>query len=569
MKQLKFFKYIKVQIAFYYLMVSICTISLFGVILYYSISATLLNETLISTSGAVDYSGKYVEVYIERLKAVAKIIVEHPDTIGYLQGDSNAKRDNISALIHSAIDSDEYLQSITVVSKVGQIISNEEALDMTISSDMMEEPWYRAAIESDMPVLTSARMQDFSMDTDQWVISISQEILGDEGENIGVLLIDIKYLVLESYFTDLNLGNEGFVFILNGYDEVVYHADTSYFEDTIKTAELIKIASMSGYEKDMGILTHHYDIENSDWTLVGVSSLDGLNIIRRQIIETLVVIGLILLVLVTISGVVIAGRITKPIKALEEAMKDIDSTLKEVNIDTNSSYEATQLTLRFNEMLKRIEVLMQAVSKNEKYLREYEIKALHSQINPHFLYNTLDTIVWMAEFGDSESVIAVTKSLAGFFRISLSRGEEMITLEQEMEHVRQYLFIQKQRYQEKLNYHLYLEEELKDVKVPKILLQPIVENAIYHGIRELEEPGWIEVVVKLYQGQILMSIKDNGKGFDTKAIHMEDISNVKLGGVGIKNVDQRIKLYYGEQFGVRIESVKNVGTTVTMNLPLS
>jgi len=568
MKKFKWLKYIKVQIALYYLLTSIVLISVFGIALYYSIANIVLNETLETTISAVERSGNYVEVYIDKLKAIAQIIAENPSTTAYLGEHDDAKHDDVLALINSAIGSDAYIESIIMVSKDGRILSNEAQLDMTMSEDMMNESWYVSAINSDMPVLTSARMQDFSMDKEHWVISISQEVTDAEGNNIGVLLLDIKYLVLESYIDNLNLGDEGFLFILNDANEVVYHKDTSYFTDPDKQAALVEMVAMDGYDKDMDMLTHPYHLQNADWTLVGVSSLDGLQVIRRQMVEILVFVGLILLVIVIGSGIFIAGKITNPIKKLEEAMKDINLELKAVEIDTMGSYEATSLAIQFNKMLKRIESLLAEISEKEKYLRTYELTALHSQINPHFLYNTLDTIVWMAEFNDSEKVIAITKSLAQFFRLSLSQGEEMITLANEIDHVKQYLFIQKQRYAEKLNYSFDIDETVLEVKVPKIILQPIVENAIYHAIRELDRPGHIEVSAKIVDETIILAITDDGDGFDTKLLQSDKPSTkVKLGGVGLNNVNKRIQLYYGEMFGLEIDSEIGKGTVVRIRIP--
>lgn len=565
MKKIKsVFRHIKVQITVYYFIASILLVAIFGGVLYFSTSATLLEETLSSTTTAVDHSGKYVEVYIDRLKALSTMIVEHPSTRGYLCSDDECRTDLV-ALVNSALSSDEYLQSITIIGKNGEVISNEEALDMITSNDMMQEDWYRQAIESEMPVLTSARMQDFSMDKESWVISISQEIIDETGENVGVLLIDIKYSVLESYFEDLDLGDEGMAFILNDRGEVVYHQDTAYFNDSDKAAELAKMAAMTGYEREMDILTHSYDLNNADWVLVGVSSLDGLKVIRRQVIETVILIGILLLLVAIGIGAFIAERITKPIKDLEKAMEEMTDMAEKVSIDYSTNYEVEELTLQFNRLIERIQALMKKISENEKNLRDFEIKALHSQINPHFLYNTLDTIVWMAEFDDSEKVIAVTKSLASFFRLSLSKGEEMIPLKDEVDHVKQYLFIQKQRYEEKLNYEISLDSSLDQVKVPKILLQPFAENALYHGIREKEGPGHIQIRVYKSDTQIYMEIEDDGVGFDPQT---EKASNkTKLGGIGIKNVHDRIALYYGKEYGVNVESEIGKGTRVTIVIP--
>ena len=230
---------------------------------------------------------------------------------------------------------------------------------------------------------------------------------------MGVVLIDVHYKAIEGFLEKLNLGSGGYVFILNDANQVVYHPDTQYFQkDTLKQ-ELVKISQMKpGYEPSMGMLTQHYNIAHTNWTLVGLSSLDELKQIQRHILETLVLIGLVLFAVVLGSGLFMAKR--------------------------------------FAAMSTEIEQLMKTLTENEKYLRGYELSALHSQINPHFLYNTLDTIVWMAEFNDSQKVIAITKSLAQFFRLSLNQGRDKVSLMDELSHVTEYLFIQKERYGEQL-----------------------------------------------------------------------------------------------------------------------
>ena len=169
-------------------------------------------------------------------------------------------------------------------------------------------------------------------------------------------------------------------------------------------------------------------------------------------------------------------------------------------------------------MLDQIEQLMEAVKTEEQNVRRYELRALSAQINPHFLYNTLDTIVWMAEFNDSKRVVEVTKSLAQYFRLALNQGHEQISLRDEIDHVRQYLFIQKQRYGDKLQYEIEEDESLADYKLPKLVLQPLVENAIYHGIKEIDRHGMIRVTSKVEEGQLRLSIYDNSSVLDRKSV---------------------------------------------------
>jgi two-component system sensor histidine kinase YesM len=322
-----------------------------------------------------------------------------------------------------------------------------------------------------------------------------------------------------------------------------------------------------GYDAKNKTLIQLYKIKNTDWTLFGVSSLPELGVIKRNLIETIVLISAVFLLVIAYSGSYFAGRITRPIAKLEQAMRNIEEELITVELNESSCYEAQSLAVHFNNMIQKIRILLEEISQKEKYLRTSELNALHSQINPHFLYNTLDTIAWMAEFKDTEKVVSLTKALAQFFRLSLNGGNEVTTIYNEFEHINQYLYIQKQRYGDKLSCDFHYDENIKDVKILKIILQPIVENAIYHGIRQVDRNGLINVTAKREGKSIIFTIRDNGDGFNLSILQKEkSTKDIKLGGVGIKNVDKRIKLYYGEEYGVNIESIIGQGTTVYISV---
>ncbi len=323
MKVKEYFNGIRTQIVLFYMVASIVTIFLIGFILYYSISNVVLNETLESTRMAVDKSGTYIESYVDKVKDMTYVIAKNPSTISYLSREvgNEYDRTNILKMIDATIESDDFIQSIIIVGKKGQLLSNEASLDMSMSGgDMMKEAWYVNAIHTGgaMPVLTSARMQKFNMDKDQWVISLSRELVDENGDNIGVMVLDLKYSAIEDYLEDLDLGHDGYAFILNKHGEVVYHHDTSYFEDGSKSNELTTIGLMEpGYDVAMNKLFHQYTLGNADWTERGVASLDGLAIIRRQLIETIILVGLVGLIVLLAVGTYIAGRITNPIKSLK------------------------------------------------------------------------------------------------------------------------------------------------------------------------------------------------------------------------------------------------------------
>ena len=232
------------------------------------------------------------------------------------------------------------------------------------------------------------------------------------------------------------------------------------------------------------------------------------------------------------------------------------------------SPELTDLAQQFNALLDQIDHLMIAVADKEKAIGQYRLQALASQINPHFLYNTLDTIIWMAEFNDSKRVVEVTKSLAKYFRLALNQGNEYIRLADELDHVSQYLFIQKQRYGDKLTYEVQGLVAYSDLLIPKLILQPLVENAIYHGIKEVDRKGMIKVVVSETAQDLMLSVWDNGKGIEDPSLTNSQ-SLLARGGVGLKNVDQRLKLHYGEGYHMTINSRPNQFTEIGLLIPKS
>ena len=241
-------------------------------------------------------------------------------------------------------------------------------------------------------------------------------------------------------------------------------------------------------------------------------------------------------------------------------MLEIASGNQNLRAKEAGAYELREVTRQFNAMLDQIDQLMADIRRQEETTRQYQLQALSSQINPHFLYNTLDTIIWMAEFQDSQRVVQVTKSLATYFRLALNQGKDLICLSDEINHVRQYLFIQKQRYGDKLEYEIAENLDFDKLVLPKLVLQPLVENALYHGIKEKEGQGHIRVSVQKQDSGLVIRIEDDGVGFQVAGDSSQ--SQLKRGGVGLQNVDQRLKLHFGEHYQMKIDSAPDRGTTV-------
>jgi two-component system, sensor histidine kinase YesM len=318
-----------------------------------------------------------------------------------------------------------------------------------------------------------------------------------------------------------------------------------------------------------------------EYMLFEVNQADQEYKINRARFTNLVIVYLILLPVVIgfsfIAAWIISASIYIPIKKLHDVTTTITKNDLQALMTGNNVDEITELGMSFNIMIGRIRDLLAAKIKEQENLKKAELKALQAQINPHFLYNTLDTIVWMAQANKNDQVIDIVQALSSFFRIALSKGQDWITIDQEIEHVKSYLTIQKMRYRDILDYQIEVEEEILSGTILKLTLQPLVENALYHGIKKKRDGGTITVRARrAAENLIFLEILDDGIGFTPyklgqlqRAMNQdsEDFS-FSDGGFGLENVNRRIKLYYGKQYGLTIESQYQEGTRVTVAIPL-
>jgi two-component system sensor histidine kinase YesM len=273
---------------------------------------------------------------------------------------------------------------------------------------------------------------------------------------------------------------------------------------------------------------------------------------------------------------IISASIYVPIKKLHDVTTTITGEDLQALVTTNNVDEITELGISFNLMIAQIRDLLNAKMLEQENLKKAELRTLQAQINPHFLYNTLDTIVWMAESNKPDQVIEIVHALSSFFRIALSKGKDWISLRQELEHVQSYLTIQKKRYRDILDYKVEVDESLLDSTILKLTLQPLVENALYHGIKTKRTGGEIIISARRgEQGRVVLEVRDDGVGFTPYKLAQiremlsgeKDEIKMKEGGFGLENVNKRIKLYYGTQYGISIDSHYRGGTEVTITIP--
>ena len=521
---------------------------------YYESSSSAIEATIEGNSQTtISQTSHFIQSYIKKLETTSTSLTQQTDVLAYAENPSQDKVRGIRNLFLTILKADQDLKTVVLVTKSGQVISTDDSVQMKTSSDMMAEDWYQQAIhQGAMPVLTPARKS---------VISVTQELVDAKGANLGVLRLDISYETLEAYLNQLQLGQQGFAFIINENHEFVYHPQhTVYSSSSEMEAMKPYIETGQGYTPDHKSYVSQEKIAGTDWTVLGVSSLEKLDQVRSQLMWTLfgasITSLLACLCLVWFS----LKRWIAPLNDLRETMLKIASGNQNLRAKETGAHELREVTRQFNAMLDQIDQLMAAIRRQEETTRQYELQALSSQINPHFLYNTLDTIIWMAEFQDSQRVVQVTKSLATYFRLALNQGKDLISLSDEINHVRQYLFIQKQRYGDKLEYEIEENPAFDNLVLPKLVLQPLVENALYHGIKEKEGQGHIKLSVQKQDSGLVIYIEDDGVGFQDAGDSSQ--SQLKRGGVGLQNVDQRLKLHFGEHYQMKIDSAPSKGTTV-------
>ncbi|HEX2927798.1 MAG TPA: histidine kinase, partial [Ruminiclostridium sp.] len=385
---------------------------------------------------------------------------------------------------------------------------------------------------------------------------------------IGILAISVQEDVVSRFYSHMNTNLPLETFIIDGNGTIISHRDKSrIFADAGLKNILHK---QDGYMELNGKLVVYKYISDWDWYVVGTLPVSYL--LRDN---NMMLLAILIIVLITmIAGIFISygfsKHLFKPFDELIYRMSMVSNGDMETRISLPTyGSDFQQVSQGFNIMVEHIDELMKKIYDEQRQLKEIEFKALQSQINPHFLYNTLESIHWQALLCGNHEISTMVKALAGFYRISLSKGEAIIPLKNEAEHVENYMTIQEMRYKEKMESYIDIPEEFNEVRIPKMTLQPLVENAIYHGLRGREAKGFIKITALRDGDDIIIKTIDNGAGMTPEQIcrlnqTLED--NDSSVGYGVRNVHQRIKLFLGSPYGLYYQSNEYGGVTVNVRL---
>lgn len=473
------------------------------------------------------------------------------------------------------------LVSIAAFDSHGDLVASVPLSSLKEDSRPKENAWFQAAT-GNMENLhfSTPHVQNLFNDPDtpyRWVVSLSRhvQLTRDGSTENGVLLVDMSFVGIEQVCQDVDLASGGYLYVIDGDGEFIYHPRQQLiYAGLLEENNLVAasypdgshLETFQGQQRQVTVKTVGY----TGWKLVGVvptqdSDLPGLFLFGLSLL-------LFFIFLMAFLNFRISAYISDPIRRLEQSIKELESGRENVEIDEAGCYEIQRLSHTVRSMVSTMRHLMEDIIEQEGQKRRSELEVLQSQINPHFLYNTLDSVIWMTESGRQEEAIQMVTSLARLFRIALSRGNSMIPLADELEHARHYMTIQQIRYKNRFETKITAQPCTEGLYTLKLIVQPILENAIYHGMASAEDDGLISVTAYRQGDDLIIDVADNGLGMRPEvaaSLLDENRPDVRTSGsgIGVRNVHQRIRLTFGPQYGLTILSEPDEGTLVRIRIP--
>jgi two-component system sensor histidine kinase YesM len=505
---------------------------------------------------------------------------DHDDL--YAEGDKMAiLEENGSPVINlfsKTIMSRVEIQSLALLDNVGEIwvSQDDNSIDFDLASFLDASVFGEMRKTADGDVIPHIFIYEQGGDAQQ-IFFVRRLSSPDTYKPLGYFVLMVDY----GYFKSLLESSEeqqGYSLVLTSEDGIMlYQAGTGIegVNDYLAKNIVWKVDS------ENGVLYTRGEVTGTDWTLIAVQDLSVLfkdTIILRN---TLLIITAVAVVIFALLSIAMASDILKPVERLIKSMKRVQGGETGVNVKVDRQDELGYMSKTFNDMIRENEMLVRSIYRAEITKKDAELQALQSQINPHFLYNTLESISWSARLAGVDEISEMVEDLAEIMEAGVGKSEEFIPLKTEIEYIETYLRIMKRRFEDRLKTEIDRDPELKDYKVPKLLIQPLIENAIYHGIDKSAKGGFIKLSAKKQNDDVVITVTNSGKPISSREIeelnshlmmpsdeYFYNLRKHQRNNVGIENVNRRIKLYFGEQYGLKIEKNAEGHTQVTALLPL-
>lgn len=516
-------------------------------------------------------------------------------------------RQRISAFLDTVSRTRGDISLILIAGDNGEVLTHKPEISLNPAVTLTDQTWYRSARErSGSAVVSSSHVQNVVAGEYRWVITLSRTINDPvTGEEYGVMLVDMNFSVISDLLARISLGKRGYLFIVDPTGSIVFHPRQELIYSNLEQEYIDRVleqrtGSFSAVTDDRR--ERIYTVSTSDrtgWRTVGVNYAAEL-VRNRATIQRYYLYGTLLFMVVAILvAVLISHRLSRPILRLRSSMQAVEQGDFDITVDISGNDEIGDLARDFNIMVVQIRQLMRRNAEEQEEKRRSELLALQNQITPHFLYNTLDSIVWMAEGGQHRNVVQTVASLARLLRLSISHGDELISIRDEVEHITSYLTIQKLRYRDTLDFSIEVDSRILHLQVPKVILQPLVENAIYHGIKHNERGGCVTVCGRIAGSKVILEVFDDGTGMEEEQMRTildprssngaapgtasgsQALRRIRRSGeapasssphrrnkVGVRNVHERIRLYFGDDYGLLFRRNGGAGTVVEIHLPV-
>lgn len=524
------FHSIRTAIISSYFLIVVVSLAVFALVALRYTEKTVMKNAEEYSMQLIEQVNSDIDSYMDYLHNISALIASDGDVQDYLFRETMSALETVECFsrittqFETIMDTRDDIVNLGIVGEERYIINNGY-YKLNENVDMSNLDWVRKAYDKQgVTVISSSHVQNLVAGKYEWVITLGKVLQNKRDHEVkGIFFADLNYSSISELCGNISLGNKGYIYVLDGSGNLIYHPQQQLLYSGLKSEKIQEVIELQkgSFVTEDGKLYSFSTSKETGWTVVGVSYVEDL--LKNSDRTTVLYLLSAMLILLASLG-----------------LAYVLSYLMEQNVE------------------------------EQRQKRKSELKALQAQINPHFLYNTLDSIIWMAEWGKTKEVVLMTSSLAKLLRQSISNQNELVRVEEEVEYTRSYLTIQKMRYKDKLEYEILVNPEIQSKKLPKLVLQPLVENAIYHGIKYKEGKGVVCIDGYKEGSCMVLKVQDDGIGMNEeqlKKIFEKRETDTRRNGVGVLNVHERIQLYYGKEYGLKFSSIEGFGTTVEIRIP--